>query len=105
VLSLNSNPFYDVSTRVVSISAGESVDFAYVIDAGVANNLQVVTDFGDGTTEDSTETTATVTHEYSCPTDVCEYVVSVRAVDAWGIQSTMTAISQLRVQVSGSMME
>lgn len=105
VLSLNSNPFFDVATRIVSVSAGESVDFAYVIDAGSVKSLQVVTDFGDGTTEDTTETTATVSHVYSCPTDVCEYVVSVRAADAWGIQSTMTAISQLKVQVGAPSLE
>jgi hypothetical protein len=81
------------------------VDFAYVIDAGVSKDIQVVTDFGDGTTEETTATTATVSHVYTCPSDVCEYVVSVSASDAWGTQSTMTAVSQLKVQVTPSLMQ
>lgn len=105
VLSLNSNPFFDVTTRVVSVRAGESVDFGYVIDPGVSKNLQVIVDFGDGSTEESTEATATVSHVYSCPSGSCEYIVSVRASDAMGIQSTMTAVSQLKVEVSASAIE
>ena len=99
VLSMNTNPFFDVQTRTLTVNSGESVDFGYVVDTGASETVQVVMNYGDGVTEDSIETSATLSHIYNCPTDFCEYQASLVASDSWGITSADTQVSRLQVRV------
>lgn len=102
VLSMNTNPFFDVKTRTLNIRSGESVDFAYVLDTGASETVQVIMDYGDGMSENSTEKTATLSHVYNCAADACEYQATLIATDAFGTQSAITPISQLQIRVSGA---
>lgn len=101
VLSLNSNPFFDVSSRTLTISSGESVDFAYVVDMGASDTAQVTIDFGDGESEVSEQTSGSVNHVFGCLANMCQYTVSVMASDSWGMKSVPTDVSQLDVIVTG----
>lgn len=102
ILSFNSQPFYDLETRIISVTSGESVTFNYVTDPGAGQTGQVKLDFGDGTQDVSSEATGSLTHTYTCAEASCEYSVQLTVRDDRGTESAATPVSRLIVNVSGS---
>ncbi|MDQ5951768.1 MAG: hypothetical protein QG639_1049 [Patescibacteria group bacterium] len=100
VLSLTSNPFFDVQNRTVTISSGESIDFSYVIDVGTSPSVQVLLDFGDGVSGQSLEKTGMMSHTYECPADSCEYTAQMSVTDSAGVESAWTPVSRITVVVT-----
>lgn len=103
VLSFTSNPFFDIQTRALTISANESVDFNYVIDTGITASSQVFIDFGDGRSDQSLEKTGTFSHTYQCAVeDSCEYTAQIKATDTNQVESALTSVSQIKVVVTAN---
>ncbi len=104
VLALTSQPFYDPQTRQVPIEVGTPLELAYVIDGQGAKTLSVTLDFGDGTSQTFTESSARTSHGFECPAGTvaptCTFTVKVTATNESGIESVVTSISQLTVLVS-----
>lgn len=100
VLSLTSNPFFDVQNRTVTIKSGESIDFSYVVDPGSATGVQVLLNFGDGGSDQSSDTTGMMSHIYSCATDECRFTAQMSVTDSAGVESAWTAVSRIEVVVS-----
>lgn len=100
VLSLTSNPFFDVQNRTVTISSGESIDFSYVIDASTSQSVQVLLDFGDSDSGQSVEKTGIMSHVYQCASDSCEYTAQMSVTDEAGVESAWTPVSRINVIVT-----
>lgn len=99
VLSFTTSPFYEFSTRRLSIGKGESVEFSYVSEPGPGNTVMAVIDFGDGLSETLDTDTGTFLHKYSCLTARCEYVARITLTDNWGVESADTDISTVTIVV------
>ena len=99
VLSFTSNPFFDVKTRIVEISDGESIDFSYVVDPGESDAIQVFVDYGDGSSDQSLEKNGMFSHIYNCPADECEYSARMTVTDSAGVESAWTPVSLITVKV------
>lgn len=102
VLSFTSQPFYDLETRVISISTGDEVIFSYVVNPGTGLTAESTLDFGDGTKDVSQDTAKSVSHLYTCDQSVCDYPVQLLLKDNRGIDSVNTPLSRFTVRVSGS---
>lgn len=102
ILSFNSQPFYDVETRIVSIASGEQVTFNFVVDPGQGQTAQTMLEFGDGEEYTSDDTSGSVSHTYTCRSNTCEYPVTLLVRDSRGTESAASPVSRLVVRVSGS---
>lgn len=100
VLSFNSNPFFDVKTRTVSIGSGETVEFRYV-GSSTSNGLQAVVDFGDGKQGMAEGTQGSIVHNYTCNQAACAYPARIILRDAWGVESIDTPVSKITINVTG----
>lgn len=100
VLSVATDPYYELETRRVAISSGQSVVFTVLVEVGQASPAQVHLDFGDGQSETGNENTETYTHTYTCSQPSCEYRAKVLITDSKGITSTETLSSSLTVVVT-----
>ncbi len=100
VLSFASDPFVDPQSRSVAIQSDDSVTFSYVVAPGQEKKLSVLLEYGDGTQDKFTTTTAQSSHVYSCKTKSCAYKARVSVVDAQGLKSVDTAITTLSVLVN-----
>ena len=99
VLSLTTQPFYDVQTRSVAIGTGESVEFNYVVETPGSTLQQVLIDFGDGFQQAVETPTGSIHHTYSCVSARCEFVATVTVTDVKGNASPMTPLTQVTVVV------
>ncbi len=100
VLSFSSDPFYEPATRQVSVSAGQSMVFTYVIDFGAQEMGQVTIEFGDGQSQTLTTSEGLVNHIYACAQAQCSYQARVIATDARDVTSADTAVTKIRVVVT-----
>ncbi len=98
VLSFNSNPFFDVKTRVVTIQDGETVEFRYVASSD-AQELQATIDFGDGKQAYIVGTQGSSVHNYNCDRAKCSFSARILLRDLWGVESIPTPISKIGVEV------
>lgn len=99
ILSLSTQPFFDLKTREVVVNKGEQMTVAYVIDFAGSKYLDIVIDFGDGQSQQMTEYTGETVHEYNCPTSFCRYNLEVTATNEKGIEAARTAITRVTVIV------
>lgn len=99
VLSVSTQPFFDLKTRVLTVNKGEQVIVAYVIDPADSKELSVSIDFGDGQTEQLSEFSGDVVHQYDCDQFSCSYDLQVTAVNEKGIEAAQTSITRVRVIV------
>lgn len=103
VLSVTTQPFYDLQTRQVATSEGMPIEVGYVVDDQGAKSMQVSIDFGDGTSENFAQNQAKTSHAYTCAQTgqaSCEYQITITAVNDEGISSVVTRISQVSVVVA-----
>lgn len=99
VLSFTTNPFFDFKERTLQLRNGETVEFTYVADVPSGSTVQALFDFGDGATQELTGDNATASHTYTCKTGRCEYPVSLKLLDNWGIESIVSDISKVTIIV------
>lgn len=99
ILSFNSNPFFDVRTRVLSIPTGSVVEFLYVVDAGDSDQLTATLDFGDGKQTQLDGNQNSTSHTYTCSQAHCKYQAKLRVNDRWGVASADTAVNTITVEV------
>jgi hypothetical protein len=99
ILSFNSNPMLDFSTRSVNVRSGETVEFTFVADAGSADSLVGILDFGDGNKLPISGLAGQVTNTYRCGSNTCEYEAKLVLEDNWGVVSAETGISKIKVVV------
>jgi len=98
ILSFASQPFYEVSTRTVTVQSGEQVEFSYVAEA--AQGLKtVLIEFGDGQSAESSAITDNKQHTYTCATARCTYQASIKAVASDDITSATTPAASMTVVV------
>lgn len=100
ILSFNSNPFFDVRTRVLSIPSGGIVEFLYVADGGDSETLTANIDFGDGKQAQLEGNQNSTSHTYTCAKAMCTYQAKIRMIDRWGVESTDTAVNTITVEVT-----
>lgn len=100
VLSFNSNPFFDVRNRTVSVNSGEMVEFLFVGDAASPDDLKALVEFGDGQNEEMVGAQGHTAHTYICPQGECEFTAKLLLTDTWGVSSAQTPVSQIKVVVS-----
>jgi hypothetical protein len=98
LLSFNSNPFFDIRTRILTIKSGDSVEFLYIADSTDDDNLTADFDFGDGQQEQLFGKQGHISHTYHCPQGGCIYIAKVALEDKWGVHSAHTSINQITVQ-------
>jgi hypothetical protein len=101
VLAFNTQPFLDLEKRFVTISAGESVTFSFVVDAGLDNSVKVKLDYGDGKTDAFYVDKQTTTHAYQCSKQECSYQVKLVVEDEAGISAVDLPIMNMVVLVKG----
>jgi hypothetical protein len=99
ILSFNSNPLFNPSKRSLSISSGDIVEFTYVADAGKNTSVSGILDFGDGKKLPVTGLAGQSSHTYSCSRSSCEYSAKLSLEDNWGVLSSDTNISKIKVIV------
>lgn len=99
ILSLNTDPFVDESTRTTTTLRGEAVTFAYVVSYDQKEDVMVTIDFGDGQQESFSTLTGKTSHTYACAQASCQYTVRLTARSASGAESAATAITQLTVRI------
>ncbi len=102
VLSFMSTPLFHPSTREVTISSGEMVDFSFVADAPDGTTVQATVDFGDGATPTVIDSdTGKLTHKYECAYPTCTYVARIKLLDNWRVASYDASINSITIVVAG----
>lgn len=100
VLSLNTNPVTDFTTRKLEIISGDVVEFNYVAGAEKTSSISATFNFGDGKTFTMNGNTGQTTHVYTCDAPLCNYKMNLSLQDQNGQTSAMTPASQINVVVS-----
>jgi len=100
ILSFNSNPFFDIRTRILTLDSTQAVEFIYVADSADSEELTGIFDFGDGQQTRIIGKQGHVNHTYSCPQGGCKYTAKVKLADKWGVESADTPINQIVIQFS-----
>lgn len=99
VLSFNSSPFPEPTTRTVTIARGESIQFNYTISSSESKLAQAQIAFGDGNTTQLSELFGQVAHTYACAQASCTYTAILTAENAMGNSSAQTSISTIKIVV------
>lgn len=99
ILSLSTQPFFDLKTREVVVNRGEQVTVAYVTDFAGSKKLDITINFGDGETQHMSEFSGDTVHQYNCTQTSCRYDLEVTAVNENGIEAARTAITRVVVIV------
>jgi hypothetical protein len=100
ILSVSTQPFFDLKTRVLTVNRGEEVVVAYVTDEAGSKELSVTIDFGDGQMEQLGTYAGDTVHQYTCTTqEPCTYELVVTAINEKGIEAARTAITRVTVIV------
>jgi hypothetical protein len=102
ILSVNTDPVFDPTFRVVEINSGGFVQFNVVADVRDQIQPELASyeiDYGDGQQEVLSAEELPFVHTYTCPRGSCLYYAKIKVVNADGLDSADTAVSQLRVQV------
>src|SRR5258708_13732924 len=98
-LSFTSDPFFDQTTRTVSIQKGEPIAFSFVVSAPQKLVPTITVEYGDGQHDTTTEFTGQVSHTYACQSASCTFVSTLMIQDVAGIQSVVTPLTQIKVVV------
>lgn len=98
ILFFNSNPFFDIKTRILTLDTTQAVEFTYVADSDGSEELTGIFDFGDGQQTRIIGRQGHASHTYSCPQGRCKYTAKIRLTDKWGVESTDTPINQIIIQ-------
>jgi hypothetical protein len=99
VLSVSTQPFFDLKTRVLTVASGDDVVVAYVIDPADSKDLDVKIDFGDGEAAHMSEFNGDTLHKYNCNKQSCKYNLEVTAVNEKGTEAARTSITRVTVIV------
>jgi len=99
ILSVSTQPFFDLKTRVLTVTKGEEVLIGYVIDQADSKELDIMIDFGDGDSTQMTEYSGEAVHRYNCSKTTCKYNLTVSAVNEKGIEAVKTAVTSVTVIV------
>lgn len=102
VLSLNTQPFYDSTTRMLSVSSNSEVIFNYVVSPGGVPLQEVVLDFGDGQQGRSASTSGALSHRYQCAQASCTYTAGLKVTNTKGISNLSNKVNQVTVQVTAN---
>ncbi len=100
VLSFNSNPILDPRTRQVEVVSGTPVEFTYVADAGKAEIVSGILDFGDGKKAQLSGLAGQTAHTYECLRRQCEYTAKIILEDNWGVKSADLGITKVKIIVT-----
>lgn len=101
VLSFVSDP-YPEAGRTVTIHAGESVTFSYVISLppGDKEPAQVTIEYGDGQRDQLAGINNQTSHTYACANSRCQFTAHASVEDAKGLKSADTPITTLNIVVT-----
>ena len=99
ILSVSTQPFFDLKTRILTATKGEEIIVAYVTDPANSKELDVTIDFGDGQSQHMTEFAGDVAHKYDCSQQSCKYNLEVTAINEAGIEAARTSITSVTVIV------
>lgn len=100
VLSFNTNPIMNPNVRTVTVETGTTVEFTYVADAGEADSVTGILDFGDGDKTPVSGLASQTSHTYECPRARCSYTAKLTLTDNWGVNSAELGISQVTIVVT-----
>ncbi|NCN87585.1 MAG: hypothetical protein GW941_01675 [Candidatus Pacebacteria bacterium] len=99
ILSVSTQPFFDLKTRVLTVNRGEKVVVAYVTDFADSKELNIEINFGDGESISMSEYSGDVLHQYNCSQETCTYNLEVSAINEKGIEAARTAVTRVTVIV------
>lgn len=99
ILSFTSDPFYDQTTRTVSIQSGDSLSFAFVVSSTQKLPPKITVRYGDGQEETLTTFSGQAEHVYLCATHSCTYRATIAAEDQVGITSAVTPLSTITILI------
>ncbi len=99
VLLFRTDPFMNRETETVTASAGESIEFSYLIGIGTAQSASVVLDYGDGQADQLSELEGSRSHTYQCDRGQCEYNARLTATDDRGAVSADLPISVIKIVI------
>ncbi len=101
VLSFATDPFPEDQTRTISIQAGESVTFSYVVSYEAKGSITAHIEYGDGSQEEITELSSTSSHVYECNQAKCTYKAILTAKGQNGSTAAQTPLGQMNIIVTG----
>lgn len=100
VLSFNTQPFFELPDRSLTITSGETVTFSYVVESNGMPLRDVTIIFGDGQKEVLSSESDSLTHTYVCQQSECQYLAKVIATDRDAVTSPNNSISEVKIKVS-----
>lgn len=99
LLSLNTNPLFDVQTRTLKAQSGVPVEFTYVADFGDADSGTGILNFGDGKKASISGLAGQLSHTYECPSGYCEFTANITLEDNWGVKSAQLETSKVKILI------
>jgi hypothetical protein len=99
ILSVSTQPFFDLKTRILTATKGEQIVVAYVTDPAGSKELDLTINFGDGESQHMSEYADSVVHTYNCNKQSCRYNLEVTAINEDGIEAARTSITRVTVIV------
>lgn len=100
LLSFETNPFINLSSRMLEIQPETLVDFAYVASHESKKDLLAVITFGDGQSITLTGNSNQVSHTYTCASQQCRYTANITITDSSGVASVGSEVSRIPVLVT-----
>lgn len=100
LLSFETNPFINLSSRMLEIQPETLVDFAYVASHEAKQDLLAVITFGDGQSVTLNGNANQVSHTYTCASQQCRYTASITITDTSGVVSVASEVSRIPVLVA-----
>lgn len=99
VLAFTTDPYIDPQTKTTTVSQGQEVRFAYVVDDQGITTSQITLDFGDGSQAQSTQLSDELSHTYTCQQASCTYTAHLTVRSAEGLEAAETQVNQIQIQV------
>jgi hypothetical protein len=99
ILSVSTQPFFDLKTRETEVNRGDQVTVAYVTDFAGSKTLNIKINFGDGQIQEMSKYADQTVHQYNCSQAQCRYNLEITAVNEDGIEAARTAITRVTVIV------
>jgi hypothetical protein len=100
VLFFNSDPPQDINTRAVTIRGNNQlVVFSHSVQSFNNLGVEVLIDFGDGESAQTTNLTDQLSHIYSCNQSLCVYQATLTLKDSQGLIGVENRLSSIVIRL------
>jgi hypothetical protein len=99
VLSFTTDPFFEQSTRTLTLARGETVTFSFVTSSTEKLPPMVTIEFGDGQQESVNTFSGQISHVYECQSVQCSYTATIAAQDQNAVVSAVTPLTKMTILI------